>query len=399
MVPTERIYLDYAATTPLRPEVREAMEPFFGGLSGNPSSIHRWGREARAALEGARERAATALGVTPPEVVFTRGGTESINLALFGSAPRSGEGASLPGTFLRSAIEHSAVREPMEELERLGHRVEVIGVKGREEIIDLEALTRTLSSSYERPFLSSFQWANQETGILLPIREIAERCATAGVPLHVDAVQAAGKIPLDLSDLPISLLSLSGHKLGGPRGTGVLVVRRGVELRPHLFGGGQERSLRPGTEDVAGAVGFSRALEIATLELPTEPARLADLRSLLESGLRSMIPDLRVHGSAASRSPHILSLGFPGLPRDLLPGALDLEGVGVSAGSACRSGSVEVSPVMEALYGEEAHSFAPLRLSLGWSTTQAEVEEVIPRIARTVERIRAAGVGSGWDRI
>jgi cysteine desulfurase len=280
----------------------------------------------------------------------------------------------------------------MEELGRLGHRIEVVGVDDGGHV-DEGALDAVLRRSGPPPTLASFQWANQETGILLPIGAIAEKFAAAGIPLHVDSIQAAGKLPIDLSATPISLLSLSGHKLGGPKGTGVLVVRKGVSLHPLLFGGGQEGGLRPGTEDVAGAIGFAGALELAVTESPTEAKRLTGLRSLMEEGLLAGIPDLRVHGARAPRVPHILAVGVPGIARDLLLSALDLAGVGASAGSACRSGSTEVSPVMLGLYGEAAHTFAPLRLSLGWSTTLAEVEEAIPQIVRAVERIRAAGVG------
>jgi len=386
------IYLDHAATTPLRPEVREAMAPFMDGVWGNPSSIHRWGREARAALEGARERVADLLRTSPREVYFTRGGTESINLAILGVAGRARLEGGSPSCYLRSSLEHSAVREPMDELEKLGDQIEVIGVDDTGKIDD-EALDAALHRTGPTLRLASIQWANQETGILLRVGAIADRCAAAGIPLHVDAVQAAGKLPIDLAATPISLLSLSGHKLGGPKGVGVLVVRKRVELHPLLFGGGQEGGLRPGTEDVAGAVGFARALELAVAEGTTEAERLAGLRSLLEEGLVAGIPGLQVHGAHAARAPHILAVGVPGIARDLLPSALDLAGVGASAGSACRSGSTEVSPVLLALYGKAAYTFAPLRLSLGWNTTRADVEEAIPRIVATVERIRAAGVG------
>lgn len=402
------IYLDYAATAPLRPEVLDAMAPHLGGIAGNPSSVHRWGREARAALDGARQRTADLLGVSSGEVYFTRGGTESINLAILGSAlPDPGTESHASATsagsmqLFRSAVEHSAVREPMEELERRGFAVEVIGVsrEGRLDLGELEAAiskARPVAANDGPPVgLASFQWVNQETGILLPIEEIADLCTAVGVRLHVDAVQGVGKLPLDLTSTPISLLSVSGHKLGGPRGTGVLVLRKGVTLRPLLFGGGQERGIRPGTEDTAGAVGMARALELAVENRVDESNRLAALRTRLEEGLRAGIPDLRVHGDTVPRAPHILGIGVPGIARDLLPAALDLEGVGVSEGSACRSGSSEVSPVLKALYGEGANTFAPLRLSLGWDTARAEIEEAIPRIVTTVERIRAAGVGIG----
>lgn len=386
------IYLDHAATTPLRPEVRESFSAILESAPGNPSSSHRWGREARGALEKAREQVAAILRTSPREIIFTRGGTESINLALAGIAERHRDEGGGPAHFLRSSIEHSAVREPMEALTRQEGRVTPVALSDRGSF-DREAMERALSHRDPTPILASFQMVNQETGIILPIEEIAEMCLRKGVPLHVDAVQAAGKIPIDLSRTAASLLTISGHKFGGPRGTGVLFIRTGVDLHPVLHGGGQERGLRPGTEDVAGAVALALALELATSSTESESARLSGLRAELEKGLQATIPGLRIHGEEALRAPHILSIGVPGIPRDILPNALDLEGIGASAGSACRSGSTAVSPVMAALYGDDADTFAPLRLSLGWSTTADEVREAVPRIAAVVERIRAAGVG------
>ncbi len=383
------VYLDHAAASPLRPEVREAMAPFRDGLVGNPSSVHRWGRSARATLEEARDRTAALLGVGGREIRFVRGGTESVNLAIlgrFGGSQAEGKGEPL---FVRSSLEHSAVRESMDELSSRGARVETVSVapSGEIDMPGLEALLR------EKPELVSFQWVNQETGIVLPIPEIAERCRAAGVLLHVDAVQAAGRVPLDLTENPIPLLSLSAHKLGGPRGMGVLLVRSGAEIRPILFGGGQEGEIRPGTEDIAGAVGTARALEVALWELEEEVDRLSELRDLLATRLKEGIERLRVHAEHAPRAPHILNVGIPELPRDLLPGALDLEGVAISAGSACRSGSTAVSPVLEALYGPSAGSVAPIRFSFGWTTTREDVEFAAETTPRVVERMRTLGVG------
>jgi cysteine desulfurase len=385
------IYLDHAAATPLRPEVREAMEPLLSGLFGNPSSVHRWGRAAREHLEDARERTAAALGTAPSTVRFVRGGTESVNLAILGTIePALGEtrtqSASSGGPLLfRSSVEHAAVRESVAEAEALGCEVYVLPVSpyGRIDLPDARKVAR------RKPALASVQWVNQETGTVLPIEEVGEWARDAGVPLHVDAVQGVGKLPLDLRRVPISLLSVSGHKLGGPKGTGVLVVREGARLHPRLFGGGQEGGVRPGTEDVAGAVGFACALEVAVSALGGEMERLRRLRDRLEAAIVQRLPGVRVHGGEGPRAPHISNLGVPGLPRDLLPSALDLAGVGVSAGSACRSGSVEVSPVLRALYGDdEAARVAPLRLSVGWPTTEAEVDEAASRIGDVVTRAR-----------
>jgi cysteine desulfurase len=388
--PDEAIYLDHAASTPLRPEVREAMEPFLSGLFGNPSSVHRWGRAARGHLEDARERTAAALGAAPSTVKFVRGGTESVNLAILGtveSALAGGRGAhgSLgPPLLFRSAVEHAAVRASVAEAEGRGCEVRVLPVSAKGEV----ALPDTGDVPRLRPALASVQWVNQETGTVLPIEEVAEWSRAAGVTLHVDAVQGVGKLPFDFRRVPVSLLSVSAHKLGGPKGAGALVVRDGTRLHPRLFGGGQEGGLRPGTEDVAAAVGLARAIEVSVGALDREAKRLGCLRDRLETAIVRRLPGVRIHGAEGPRAPHISNLGVPGLSRDVLPSALDLAGVGVSAGSACRSGSVEVSPVLMALYGDEVARVAPLRLSVGWSTTDAEVEEAARRIGDVVSRAR-----------
>lgn len=378
----DSIYLDHAAATPIRPEVSAAMATMTDRF-GNPSSVHRWGREARMALEDARERTAASLRTGPQQVHFVRGGTESINLAILGRvdwAQSHGQGS--PRLF-HSSLEHPAVREAMETAALMGSVVEVIPISPEGELAlpDEEELRARAAQ------LVSVQWVNQETGLILPIPKVAELCGKAGVPLHVDAVQAAGKIPLELDRTPVALLSLSGHKLGGPRSTGVLVIAEGTKIHARLFGGGQEQNIRPGTEDVAGAVGFAQALELSVRCLEEEATRLMALRRRLEIGLLSRLPGLRIHGAEGTRAPHILSLGVPGLPRDILPSALDLAGIGVSAGSACRSGTVSISPILKALYGSEVENIAPLRLSLGWSTTQGEVDETVRRIPPIIERM------------
>lgn len=376
------IYLDHAAATPVRPEVRDAMAPLMEGIAGNPSSVHRWGRAARTLLEEARGRTAAVLDVPAESIHFVRGGTESVNLAVLGRVEWArARGVGHP-VLQRSAIEHSAVRESMAYAESLGCSVEEIGVRP-----DGSLRPSDVAEPYgEEVHLISVQWVNHETGLILPIEELSELCRSRGVALHVDAVQAAGKVPLNLVRLPIALLSLSGHKLGGPRGTGILVIQPGTEVFPRIFGGGQEHGIRPGTEDVAGAIGIACALELALAALDDEAKRLAELRSLLEERLVNALPGIRVHGKEGGRAPHILNIGVPGLPRDVLPGALDLVGVGASAGSACRSGATAVSPVLAALYGEAAERVAPLRLSLGWSTTREEVEEAARRISLVVQR-------------
>ncbi len=379
----DSIYMDHAATTPMRPEVTEAMASLTGSFVGNASSVHRWGRAARARLEDAREQTAAALHTRPEAVRFVRGGTEAINLAILGRVDWARSQGDQNPVLFRSAIEHSAVRESMEAAERTGSTVRVISVSptGPVSLPD----EKELRSSGAQ--LVSAQWVNHETGLALPIPQVAELCRTAGVPLHVDAVQAAGKISLDLDETAVGLLSLSGHKLGGPRSTGVLVIGDGIEIHARLFGGGQERDIRPGTEDVAGAVGFAHALALSVDTLKEEAPRLTALRERLEVVLTDRLPGLRVHCAEGPRAPHILNIGVPGLPQDVLPSALDLAGIGASAGSACRSGAATRSPVLAALYGSDSEAFAPLRLSLGWSTTEGEVEEAANRIPPIVERM------------
>ncbi len=378
-----RIYLDHAAATPMRPEVRGVMTEAIERLVGNPSSAHAWGREARAALEQARERIAAVLGVDPGGVHFVRGGTESINLAILGRVDWSRSRGDPRPRLLRSSVEHPAVRDCMEAAACQGAVVDEIPVSPNGELeIPVERELRQAGAA-----LVSVQWVNQETGMILPIPRVAELCREAGVPLHVDGVQAAGKIPLRLDRVPLSFLSLSSHKLGGPRSTGALVIADGTQIQPRLFGGGQERGLRPGTEDLPGALGLATALEMSVDSLGAEGERIAELRDRLEAALVQKLPRLRVHGTESPRAPHILSVGAPGIPRDLLIGALDLAGIGASAGSACRSGAVGVSHVLRALYGSDAEGIAPLRLSLGWSTTPEEVDQAADRIPPIVERM------------
>ena len=382
----DSIYLDHAAATPLRPEVRAVLSEVSDRLTGNPSGTHAWGRQARAALEDARERTAAVLRTRRECVRFVRGGTEAINLAILGRVDWARRHEAMPGRLLRSSVEHSAVRNSVAAAGFEGAEVEVIPVQPNGDV--------TLPGKQElgagRILLVSMQWVNQETGLILPIPAIAERCESAGIPLHVDAVQAAGKIPIRLDETPIDLMSLSGHKLGGPRSSGALIVTGDAEIRPRMFGGGQEGGLRPGTEDVSGAVGFALALEISASTLDEEAARLTGLRQRLEEGLGREIPGLRVHSIEGPRAPHISNFGIRGVAMDVLVGALDLEGVGVSAGSACRSGATSTSPVLRALYGPEAEQFAPMRLSLGWSTTEDEIDKAIQRIPPIIERIRGS---------
>ncbi len=388
----KRIYLDHTAATPLRPEVREAMEPWLHGVRGNPSGVHRSAREARRALEEARARTAAALGRAPEEIRFVRGGTEANNLALLGWAEAVGSPPGLARIHL-SGVEHSSVRETAETMARRGVELAPLPIAPNGEA-QLEEEPGAASS---RPELVCLMAVSHETGTVHDLAGLAPAVRARGAQLHVDGVQAQDLLR-EVSTLA-DTLALSAHKLGGPRSLGVLVVRAGREPAPLLFGGGQEGGLRPGTEDVAGAVGAAVAVEWAVSpEGNREARRLGVLRDRLEGAITDRFPFVRVLGREGRRSPRILALGVPGVERDLLPRALDLEGVEASAGAACRSGSLEPSPGLSAYFGLElARSIAPLRLSLGWTTTAEEVEEAILRIGAVLERITALAAPAGMN--
>jgi cysteine desulfurase len=382
----DHIYLDYAATTPVREEVRAAMAPYLTHSFGNPSSVHRWGREAEEALEQARADLAQALGAQPAEITFVRGGTESDNLALFGwcSAQRT-QGAH--PTVAISAIEHHAVFEAVEYATQAGLTKSVrIGVTA-EGGVDLEAIRRAVSDG---PTLVSVMWVNNESGMVLPIADIAAVVAEAGGTLHSDAAQAVGKVPVDVSDVPVDLLSGTGHKIYAPKGAGFLFVRDGTALSPLLHGGGQERGLRPGTEDVAGAVGLATAVRLAVAERTALAERLTHLRDQLQSDLFAALDGLRVNAGTAQRAPHVLSIGVAGMEDGhALVMGLDVEGVAVSGGSACASGSTKASHVMEALYGGD-DPFASVRFSMGKDTTVEHLRRAVAAMVTVVGRMRDA---------
>lgn len=379
----DRIYLDHAATTPMRDEVRAAMAPYLSERFGNPSSVHARGREASRALEDARQRVAETLGAASEEIRFVRGGTESDNLAVLGRADAVRREGRRPLIGV-SAVEHRAVLESAEASEEDGGEVVRIPVHPDGQL-DVEALEACLERS---PALVSVMWVNNEVGLRLPVEEVARRCRQAGVPFHTDAVQAVGKVPVRVDEVPVDLLTVTGHKIYGPKGTGVLFVRDGVEVRPRVFGGGQESGIRPGTEDVAGAVGMAEALGLAVRDREEEARRLAGLRDELEERLRSALPGLRIHGAEAPRAPHILNVGVPGVELESLLVGLDVAGLEVSSGSACSSGAVRASHVLRALYGDEAEEVAPIRYSLGRRTEEEQVRRAAEVTIRTVRRIR-----------
>jgi cysteine desulfurase len=357
-----RIYLDHNATTRMVPEARAAMAPFLDGAFGNPSSIHAEGRAAREAIERARDEVARLVGGAAEEIVFTSGGTEADNLAI----------AIGGGAVLTSPLEHPAVLGAAPGARKL--RVTPLGE------IDLDA---GLEDSFEGAKLVSVAWANHELGNLFPVRELAERAHAAGALFHSDAVQAAGKLSLTIDG--IDLLSVSAHKIGGPKGVGALWVRRGVEL-PRLFAGGhQERERRPGTENVAGIVGFGAAARRAR-ELK-HVGEVRRLRDRLEAGARAL--GARVNGST-ERVCNTLNVAWPGVPGELLVAALDLEGVSASTGAACTSGSVAPSPVLLALGQTRQEAACAVRFSLGPDNSEAEIDRVLALLPELVERIRRA---------
>jgi len=379
----KHVYLDHAATTPVRPEVVEAMTPFFGPRFGNPSSVHRWGRDARTALDEARERLARTLGARVDEIVFTSCGTEADNLAILGAwrATRTERPA-----IVTTPIEHKAVLAT-------SHRVAAEG--GEERIVDVNEHGVVDRASYDakidaRVGVVSVMWVNNEIGVVQPVPELATRAKEHGAVFHTDAVQAFGKIAIDLSKLPIDLLTISGHKIGAPKGTGALFVRRGVRIDPLMHGGEQDRGRRPGTENVAFAVGLARAAELAIEEREAECMRLEQLRSRLEAALLERIPDAVVHGRGAQRAPHILNISVAGTDSESMLMALDLQGVACSAGSACQSGSVSPSHVLSAMGVRPEIATSAIRMSLGSLTSDEDmtrVAELFPALIQKARRL------------
>ena len=378
---SQPIYLDHAATTPARPEVVEAMVGCMSDDFGNPSSRHVWGRAARRRLNEARSTVATALGVKADDVHFTRGGTESDNLAILGRTRHVAATGTAPHV-VTSAMEHPAVLAAAGQAVREGGRHTVVGFDRG--VFDLDGLRRALQ---EGPAVVSCMWVNNETGLALPIDRIAAECREWEVPLHSDAVQAVGKMPLPLAEAHVDLLTVTGHKIHGPKGTGALVVREGTGISPLHFGGGQEGGLRPGTEDVAGAVGLAEAVRLAIAEAPAESVRIAALRDAVEAKLLAAIPQLRVNGRGLPRAPHILSFAVRGTDSDTLVAALDTLGIAASGGSACASGSLEPSASLAALHPGDTSPV--LRLSFGRLNSGSQVERIVAAVTEAVAGTRA----------
>ena len=363
---TSRLYLDHAATTPVRPEVVDAMLPYFSRYGYNPSSTHAEGRAARAALDDARERVARVLGCKPKEIVFTGSGTEADNLAILGVAGALGR----RGSILTTRIEHHAVLHAVERLRDEGHTLTLLEVDSAG-CVDPAAFGAALRDD---TLLASVMYANNEIGTVQPIAELARATHARGALFFSDAVQAPGQLPLDVDELGVDLLAISAHKFYGPKGIGALYVREGTPLAPQLLGGGQEYGRRSGTENVAEIVGLATALELAEAERPSAAPRVAALRDRLERSILERIPEVRINGREGARLSNNLSVSFAGLDAEPLLIRLDLEGVAASAGSACAAGSLEPSHVIAALGASQRSARGTIRFSLGRTTTPEEVD-------------------------
>jgi len=384
----EYIYLDHNATTPIRPEVVEAMARCWGRGYANPASQHRAGQKARRVVEEARERIATLLGAgtsgtRPDHLIFTSGGTESNNLAILGIA--RARCPSGPGRIVISAVEHASVIEPAEHLMEQGWRLDSLEV-GADGVVRVDRLPSLLSP---KTALVSVLLGNHETGVLQPVSAVAELCNEAGVPLHTDAVQVVGKLPVSFHRLGVAAMTIAAHKFQGPLGIGALLLRHDVPVEPLLFGGHQQQGVRPGTESVPLLVGMLTALELWHQDREAHARRLTALRDRFEAGLMAGCPDTVVNARDADRLPQTSSIAFPGLDAQVLLMALDIAGVGCSVGSACSSGSSELSPTLLAMGLPKAVVASTLRFSLGASTTEEEVDEAVRRILHAVRELRS----------
>jgi cysteine desulfurase len=377
---TEAIYLDNAATTPLDPRVLEAMLPHLGGRCGNPSSLHTFGGSAREGLEEARNSVACLIGASAGEIVFTSGGTESDDLAVLGLARSAGPERRHA---VVSRVEHAAVREAARRLEFEGFEVSWIGVDA-DGLVDTAEFAAALRPDTA---LASVIWANNEVGAIEPIPELAEICAERDVPFHADAVQAAGRVPIDVSETPVSTLALSGHKLYGPQGTGALYVREGFSLEPVLYGGGQEKGLRSGTQNVAGAVGLGTAARLAREEMEDRVTREKALREGIMAGIEAM-PDVSVNGHRERRLSNNVHLTVSGVEAESLVLFLDSLGYAIGSGSACSSGGHKASPVLLAMGLAEREAFSVVRITVGKDNTPEEVDGFLGAFSTAVEQLR-----------
>jgi cysteine desulfurase len=373
-----RIYLDNNATTPVLPEVFEAMRPYFGEQFGNASSIHHHGQHTRAAVESARESVAALLGCRAPEIVFTSGGTEADNLAIAGLVGADDH-------VITSSIEHHAVLLACKHLEEIGAEVTVLPVDGRS-LVDPDDVRRALRPNTK---LISVMMANNETGVLQPVEEIGKIAAEAGICFHTDAVQAAGKVAIDVNRIGCHALSISGHKIHAPQGVGALYVRKGTKIQPLFYGGRHERSRRAGTENVPGIVGLGKAAQLAKEALDRgDDKKMAAMRDRLQQGILAQVEEAGVNGEGAVRVPNTVNIHFDHIDGEAMVIALDLKGLAVSTGAACSSGAIEASHVLIAMGLRTDHARASIRFSLGKQTTEEDIDLALALVPETVARLR-----------
>ena len=387
------VYFDNNATTQVAPEVRDAMLPFLGELYGNPSSMHAFGGEIAKYVDKAREEVAQFLNAEPDEVIFTSCATESDNSAIRGTADYFGKDLKV----ITTAVEHPAVLQPCRRLKALGHEVVELPVDSVGQI-DLDQLTSELSKPSKLPKLISIMWANNETGVLFPIEKIAEICKEHGAILHTDAVQVAGKIPVDVKKVPVDMLSMSGHKFHAPKGIGIFYVRRGTKLKPFMLGGHQERSRRAGTENVPYIVGLAKACELARLGMEKEAVQLTAMRDKLEAGLLASCPNMRVNGDKAHRLPNTLNVSFEYIEGEAIAYHLSDLGICISTGSACASGSLDPSHVIRAMGVPFTAVHGSVRFSLSRYNTMDEIDYVLEKLPPVIKNLRELSpFGPGQD--
>ncbi len=379
------VYLDNAATTAVRPEVLEAMLPYLGkDAFGNPSSAHRFGRAARAGIEAAKRQVAEAVGAEPNQVIFTSGGTEADNLAIIGAALAARERGG-PFRVAVAATEHKAALAAAHAVKHLGGDEIILPVTASG-IVEDAALDAALARGVA---LLSVMWVNNEVGTVAPVARIAQRCRDASVPFHTDAVQAFGKVPVSVRDIACTLLTISGHKIGAPKGIGALIVRDRQAVEAIIHGGGQQFGIRPGTENVPGIIALGMAAELAVREQAALAPKLAALRADLERRLVEIVPDACINGWQGERAPHVSNVSIPGTDSEAMLMHLDLAGIACSAGSACSTGAIEPSHVLTAMGVPRELGVAALRFSFGKDSTTEDVEAVAQALPNIVEKVRS----------
>ncbi|ETA67764.1 cysteine desulfurase NifS [Methanolobus tindarius DSM 2278] len=377
----KRIYMDHSATTPVDPLVVDAMLPFFTDLFGNASSLHSFGSEAAEALLRARKQVADAIGALPEEIIFTSGGTESDNLAIRGVVPFNAGKKHV----ITSVIEHPAVLNTCAFLESLGHEVTYVPVDA-DGVVDVKILEKSVR---ENTVLVSVMHANNEVGTIQPIEKISEIAKKYNIYFHTDAVQSVGKIPVNVDDLGVDMLSISSHKIHGPKGVGVLYVRKGTNISPIVFGGNHEMGMRSGTENVSGIVGFAKAMELAAQRQDADSIHMTQMRDSLISRVFDSISDVRLNGHPSRRLPNNVNMSFKYAEGESMLMLLDMQGVAVSTGSACSSKSLKASHVLSALEIEDDFIHGSLRISLGRENTMDDIDYVVGALQETIAKLRA----------